>query len=308
MQELRTLLVATDLSPHADQALTRTALLASQHAATLIVLHVIDHVLGTDRPPDNLLRLMFGAGGEVEQQLRQRATQALQARLAAMELPVAHNAHIEAHLGTPFLEIIRQARAQHADLIVLGAHGGHYLKRWLLGTTTERVVRKGDRPVLVVKRPARARYRHVLHPTDFSDNARRALTAAQRLAPEARFTLLHVYDFTYDPALRTGDVTSELMLRLQQEYEQDAHARLAKLVSSSGIDPDKTSIQVRYGYPGFVVAGAAQQLRTDLVAIGTRGQSGIEHLLLGSVAEHVLREAHCDVLVVPPRSMPFTLP
>jgi len=308
MQELRTLLVATDLSLHADQALARAAVLASQHAATLIVLHVVDHVLGADRPPDNLLRLMFGAGGEVEQQLKQRATQALQAKLTAMVPPVAHGTRLEAHIGTPFLEIIRQARMQHADLIVLGAHGGHYLKRWLLGTTTERVVRKGGQPVLVVKRPARSRYRHVLHPTDFSDNARQALTAAQRLAPEARFTLLHVYDFTYDPALRTGDVTPELLLRLQQEYEQDAQARLAELVAASGLDADKTSIQVRYGYPGFVIAGAAQQLRADLVAIGTRGRSGIEHLLLGSVAEHVLREAHCDVLALHPKNVQFTLP
>ena len=308
MQELRTLLVATDLSPHADQALARAAVLASQHAATLIALHVVDHVLGADRPPDTLLRLVFGAGGEVEQQLKQRATQALQARLTAMELPVAPGTHIEAYLGTPFLEIIRQARVQHADLIVLGAHGGHYLKRWLLGTTAERVVRKGDRPVLVVKRPARSRYRHVLHPTDFSDNARQALAAAQRLAPDARFTLLHVYDFTYDPALRTGDVTPDLMLRLQQEYEQDTRARLANLVAASGLDADRTSIQVRYGYPGVVVTGAAHQLRADLVAIGTRGRSGIEHLLLGSVAEHVLREAHCDVLAVRPGNMQFTLP
>src|SRR4030066_379485 len=141
MQELRTLLAATDLSPHADLALARAAALARQHAATLVALHVVDHVLGADRAPDNLLRLMFGPGGDVEHEVKTRAG------------------------------------------------------------------RTGARPVLVVKRPARSHYRQVLVPTDFSDNARQALAAARRVAPDAKYTLLHVYDFTYDPALRTGAVT-----------------------------------------------------------------------------------------------------
>ena len=307
MPELRTLLAATDLSPHADLALARAATLARQHAATLVALHVVDHVLGADRAPDNLLRLMFGPGGDVEREVKARAGQALTVKLGTLDLPPG-SARGEVRLGTPFLGIIRQARSQHADLVVLGAHGGHFLKNWMLGTTAERVVRKGDRPVLVVKRPTRAHYRHVLVPTDFSDNARQALEAAHRVAPDAKLTLLHVYDFTYDPALDTGDITPDLLLRLQQDYEQDARARLADLVRESGLDADTTSLQVRYGYPGKVVVGTASQLRADLVAIGTRGRSGIEHVLLGSVAEHVLRETRCDVLAVPPRAPRFRLP
>ena len=298
MPELRTLLAATDLSPHADLALARAATLARQHAATLVALHVVDHVLGADRAPDNLLRLMFGPGGEVEREVKARAREALAAKLETLDLPPAQRPRAEVQLGAPFLEIIRQARAQQADLVVLGAHGGHFLRKWVLGTTAERVVRKGDRP----------HYRQVLVPTDFSDSARQALAVARRVAPDAKYTLLHVYDFTYDPALRTGDLTPDLLLRLQQDYEQDARAKLADLVNASGLDADTTSLQVRYGYPGKVVVGTASQLRSDLVAIGTRGRSGIEHVLLGSVAEHVLREARGDVLVVPPPGIKFTMP
>lgn len=308
MNELRTLLVATDLSAHADLALARAAALADQHQASLVVLHVVDHVLGADRPPDNILRLMFGTAGQVEQEVKLRASQALAAKLEALDLPPSSKPRREALVGTPFLEIIRQARTQHADLVVLGAHGHRYLKRWLLGTTAERVVRKGDRPVLVVKRAARARYRHVLVPTDFSVHAREALAAARRLAPEARFTLLNVYDFTYDPALNTGEPDSAQLLRLQQEYEQEARAKLANLIAEAGLDAESTSIQVRYGYPGKVIAATASRLRADLVAIGTRGRSGLDYVLLGSVAEHVLREVGCDVLAVPPRETHFQLP
>ena len=308
MQALRTLLVATDLSPHADLALARAAALAHQHGANLVALYVVNHVLGGDHPPDNILRLMFGAGGEVEHEVKLRASQALQAKLDALDLPTLEHPRTEALLGSPFLEIIRQARAQHADLIVLGAHGRRYLKHWLLGTTAERVVRKGNLPALVVKRPTRSSYRHVLVPTDFSDYAHQALIAARQLAPDARFTLLNVYDFDYDPALNTGDINSELLLRLQQEYEQETRAKLASLAETTGLDPDNTSIQVQYGYPGKVVAAVASRLRVDLVAIGTRGRSGIEYVLLGSVAEHVLREVRCDVLAVPPRVTHFQLP
>ena len=95
---------------------------------------------------------------------------------------------------------------------------------------------------------------------------------------------------------------------LQQDYEQDARVKLADLVNASGLDADTTSLQVRYGYPGKVIAATASQLRADLVAIGTRGRSGIEHVLLGSVAEHVLREARGDVLAVPLAGTKFTMP
>lgn len=134
------------------------------------------------------------------------------------------------------------------------------------------------------------------------------LETVQRVAPDAKFTLLHVYDFTYDPALRTGDLTPDLLLRLQQDYEQGARAKLADLINASGLDADTTSLQMRYGYPGKVLAATASQLRADLVAIGTRGRSGIEHVLLGSVAKHVLREARGDVLAVPPPGAAFTMP
>lgn len=308
MDRLQTLLVATDLSPHADLALARAAALVHQHDAALVALHVVDHVLGADRPPDTILRLMFGTAGEVEQEVKRRASQALIAKLDALELPPHAQPRTVALLGTPFLEIIRQARTQHADLVVLGAHGRRYLKRWLLGTTAERVVRKGDRPVLVVKCPTQSRYRQVLVPTDFSDQARQALIAARQLAPAARFTLLNVYDFSYDPALDTGDISPEQLLRLQKEYEQEARARLEALAGETGLSPDNTSLQVRYGYPGKVIAAAASRLRADLTAIGTRGRSGLEYVLLGSVAEHVLREVGCDVLAVPPRETHLLLP
>src|SRR4030065_1024878 len=114
MQPLAHSLPAVDLPPHADLVLARAAQLAAQHGAALKVLHVVDHVLGADRPPDNILKLAFGTPGEVETTLKQEATATLNAKLAALPGAASLRAAVEARIGTPFLDIIVQARAAGA--------------------------------------------------------------------------------------------------------------------------------------------------------------------------------------------------
>lgn len=74
--------------------------------------------------------------------------------------------------------------------------------------------------------------------------------------------------------------------------------RLRSFIGEAGIDPKSVTCLVRHGYPGTAVTRAVSDLRADLVALGTRGMSGLGHLFLGSVAEHTLREARSDVLRV----------
>jgi nucleotide-binding universal stress UspA family protein len=304
VEPIRSILVTTDLSPPADQALARAARLARERGASLTALSVIDRVIGGDAPPENILKLLFGEGGEVVPALKRRAEEALRGKLAT----IAPQAGVVLRAGPAFLEIIRQAREQAADLIVLGAHGGHFLRKWVLGTTAERVVRKGDRPVLVVKKAPRAPYRRLLAAVDFSDTARHALAFALRVAPGARLTLLHVYDLSQMAAPAIDLMTDKEFLRLQRGYEEEQRARLERLAGGLGLDPGKVTCLVRYGYPGRVVNAVLSEARSDLAVIGTRGLSGLRHLLLGSVAEHVLREAGCDVLVAPPPTIDFALP
>ena len=306
MENLKTILVASDLSPRADRALARAVRLAAQHDAALKVLHVVEHVLGSDRPPDNILKLAFGSPGEVETTLKQEAEVILNARVAAFPEAMRVRHRIEAKIGTPFLDIIVQARAAASDLVVLGAHGRGHLKDWLLGTTAERVVRKGDRPALVVKRLPEGPYRRVLVAVDFSDTSRRALLLAARLAPGAHLTLLHAYEFWYEARL-TG-MSTEAQRRLHQEYELWAHAQLVALAQEAGLDRKTLTLLVRRGYPATVIVNSIADQRADLVAIGTRGLTGLHSVLLGSVAAHVLREAECDVLAARPEALAFELP
>jgi nucleotide-binding universal stress UspA family protein len=306
MEKIRSLLVPTDLSPRANHALVRAAMLAREHGASLRAQHVVAQGADTDTLPEEWSRSLLGTAPATED-FRQRTVEALRARLETL-MPGATPAQAQVNTGVPFVEIIRAARSSNADLVVLGAHGGHYLREWLLGTTAERVIRKGDRPVLVVKKPPKGPYRRLLVAVDFSETSKRALALAARVAPKARLTLLNVYDFGLAEPLRAGGTTSEELLQLHRIYEQQRRERLAAFARDAGLDPDKAQLLVRYGYPGIVINAVAAEQRAHLVVVGTQGLSGLRYVLLGSVAEHVLREARCDVLAVHPGVIAFELP
>lgn len=158
-------LVATDLSTRSGRAVQRAALIAQAHRAHLTVVHIVDPSVD-DLSVAEARQLVEGQTSELDPQ------------------PT-----IEVGMGAPFVEIIRRARAGDAALIVLGARGQHSLGEQLVGTTAERVVRNGDRPVLVVRRfPQGDQYQEVLIGIDRSDRSAEALGFARRTFPGARLT------------------------------------------------------------------------------------------------------------------------
>jgi len=299
MARFESILVASDLSTRADRAFRRAVDLSRQHGARLHALHVIERMTGADAPPAVLLKRTFGTADAAIESLARQAEFALRKKLAALVAP-PDLGEVTVSAGTPFVEITRLARERDVDLVVIGAHGAHYLKDWLIGTTAERVVRHSDRPVLVVKQPLRDPYRRILAAVDFSDTAGSALGLVRRLAPKAKVSLLHVYDLSQMEAPAIDLMSSREFMKLQAEYEREQRTRLSQLAGDLGLGTGKSVNLVRYGYPGRVINSVVDESRADLVAVGTRGLSGVRHLLLGSVAEHVLRESRCDVLVVSP--------
>jgi nucleotide-binding universal stress UspA family protein len=96
----------------------------------------------------------------------------LRRKVKALSLKKNSVATIRVLPGTPFVEIIRQDREEAADLILVGAHGENFIRDLLVVTTAEKIVRKGDRSVLVVKQSAQRVYRRVFVAVDFADNSR----------------------------------------------------------------------------------------------------------------------------------------
>jgi nucleotide-binding universal stress UspA family protein len=138
----------------------------------------------------------------------------------------------------------------------------------------------------------------VLCPVDFSDFSRRALSHAVALAKwyEAELTLLHVAP-SIPPPLAYSEVPPPLAVshvgteQLQQDLEIWAETARAEGVPITAI--------VTSGEPVREIVAKAEHMHADLLVMGTHGASGFERLLLGSVAEKVLRKAPCPVLTVP---------
>lgn len=140
------------------------------------------------------------------------------------------------------------------------------------------------------------RFDLVVVPTDFSDSSRMALHYAMDLVdPAGKIILCHVVDdvpLTYGYvgiAVVPGDVRTKL--------SSEAEKELQAFVPSN---PEGLRIQTRvlHGTPHREIVDLLQSERADLVVMGTHGRTGLEHALLGSVAERVLRKATCPVLIV----------
>ncbi|MPZ78088.1 MAG: hypothetical protein GEU77_16380 [Deltaproteobacteria bacterium] len=277
--DLKRLLVGTDFSPRADVALRRAARIALDHGTALTLFHAGNAV----------------ANDQMARQFRANAEAILLEKIRMLGLPPTIAVKGCIGTGKPFAEIIRQAREEAAELIVLGAHGTNVVRDLFLGKTAEKVVRKGDRPVLIVKQGNRVPYRQVLVPVDFSEYSVRALELASQLAPQAQFRVLHAYRGFEGQLSRAGIARSKITRYRRTFAKRKRHEMDLFLRRISRGRPIKQLL--RRGRAPHVITKAAQRLRPDLVAVGTSGRTGLPYFLLGSVAEHVLREVSCDVLV-----------
>lgn len=136
MPTLKRILVATDFSDHARKALEQAALLARQSDAEIILCHIIDPMLVVPSPIDAPDRAASDARTKAERWLRDAGVE---------------NGRVLIEQGHAFAEIVRLARNEEADLVVLGSHGRGAIAHLLLGSVAERVVRKAPCSVLVVR-------------------------------------------------------------------------------------------------------------------------------------------------------------
>lgn len=138
------------------------------------------------------------------------------------------------------------------------------------------------------------RFERVLVPTDGSETGEHALAVALDLARRlgSRITGLYVVD-TSAYAAFPGDLEWETIRELLDKESEAALEALREACEESEVACD---LQVREGHPAQVIIESSAE--HDLVVMGTHGRSGLEHLLLGSVAEKVIRHAACPVLVV----------
>ena len=212
-------------------------------------------------------------------------------------------------LGT---EIAHRADIAHADLIVMTTHARAPLPQLFMGSVARDVVRTSRSPVLLVKpRPEGVSFltvaepfRHILVPLDGSSFSEEVLGGAVQLgnAGGARYTLINVVEVQriagvpVEPVLLPVD---ENVLRELTAAAQVRLDRVADRMRQRGLDV-VTRI-VHDGAPAEAIVRAAQQLDADLIAMTTHARSNFGSLVLGSVANHVIRAATAPVLLYRPR-------
>jgi nucleotide-binding universal stress UspA family protein len=288
--KIKTMLVPLDFSRPAMQAFDYAITLAKKLDAKVELIHV--------QSPDEACAVP--GAGHLIRECAESATLIHKrlGQLDGLQKPQFWPQNCRIRTGHPYEEICKIASELNVDLIVLGSRGNTGLKRVLLGSTAERVIRFAPCPVLVVRkwRKTNLPLRKILVPTDFSQCALAGAMYAAGLAKTLNATV-HLFNvvFPVSPVLieRVAvnlPIDNTLAMR---EARLDMQA-LTKVDLFKGA---KCRGLVRSGYVTDTIC--SETANTDLVVISTHGRTGFKHALMGSVAEQVVRYAECPVLVVP---------
>jgi nucleotide-binding universal stress UspA family protein len=208
--------------------------------------------------------------------------------------------------GEPSCEVAELAREIEADLMVVGFHPEARLRRFLMGSTAEELMRHAPCPVVTVRHDAAqapeevAPIRRVLCAADLRPSGSEVVPYAIALAASlgAKLTLLHVLEQV--PAFEPGSaVFSAVETQVfRQAMAEDARQRLHAAVSDA--DPESRAVReiVCVGSAHERILEAAREERSQLIVLGPRAPSPLERMLFGSTSRRVVRDAPCPVLVV----------
>jgi nucleotide-binding universal stress UspA family protein len=137
----------------------------------------------------------------------------------------------------------------------------------------------------------------ILCAVDFSEPSARALQYALALAERlgAQVDVIHVYEF---PNFAVEDGAVELPPYMQENLAMRLRERLEQFVKEKAGEGPKTTVHLAEGVPYLQIVEVAKQQQADLIVIGTHGRTGLSHMMLGSVAERVVRTSEVPVLTI----------
>lgn len=293
------ILCPVDFSDASRHAWRHAVVIGSWYRATITLLHVCSPAYPAE-PPILLAEFPAHTGrlGEADRQdLEHRLTPWIEsARREGLATSLVFD---EGH--KPSDRILSCAESIDADLIVMGTHGLSGFERLLLGSVTEKVLRKAPCPVLTVPPTVAAietpQFKRLLCPVDFSASSTAALGVACSLAKEAggRLTIVHALDW---PAEDDLGVQRFAAPEFQQSFEGCVKTRLEALVSEDlRLWADPTTV-VTHGKPYRRIVEIAAEESTDLIVMGVRGRNPLDLMLFGSTTNQVVRQAPCPVLTL----------
>ena len=288
---LARILVATDFSPHSACALVRARQLPLRAGAELLLVHAL---------PDEAAR---GGRHQEEEALARHAlaeaVQQIQHQCARLSCDVRG----QLVRGMPAEALPQVARDFGAELVVLGRPRR---PDSLLERMRERVVggfiESIPTALLVVGPPPGGPYQRPLVAVDFTAASRQALEAVLRLCPDAsRVAVLNDYDTSYELVLHQSAAHASRILEYQREAKARARADLHRFLAPYRDARVHFDELVRSGEASASILDFAQEEQADLVVVGRHLRSGLGRLVRPHVAQQLVKESACDVLVLEPR-------
>jgi nucleotide-binding universal stress UspA family protein len=287
MLTIRRILFPTDFSDGAARAFPQAAHLADWHDAEL---HIV-HVTGPQDEADTALPVSLDT-------FRDWLGQPSEDSLSLDALSITQH---QVESDAPPERLVAYAEDQDIDLVVMGTHGRRGVQRMLLGSVTEEVVRKAPCPVLTVRTDADetpgTAIRRILVPVDFSEASEIAVQHAKEIAQTygAEIDLLHVVEEVVYPSA----------YGVEPPYvpSQSVVARVEKALGTMAredIGYEHVQVSARIGYAPLTILDHVESNDIDLIVLATHGRTGLDRMLLGSVAERVLRRAPTPVFIVKP--------
>lgn len=279
---MKNILVATDLSGRSEKAVARGLFLAAQFGARIKIVHVVD-----DDQPAVLADLEASRSAEL---------------LAEAVRPLAEKFGV-----TPDIETVKGIESEairiaademNADLLVLGAHRRQFLRDVFTGTTVERVIRTCERPVLMVRLDIEENYEKAVAAIDLSKPSIDALEFASSVSffGCSSLTLLHAYLPLASGFMRYASVGEDRIEDYSRALADEARSALENLARTMPLAGLKPELLIEEGAAVEVIADVIARKSPQLVVLGTTGNSMLKHIVIGSVANAVLRDAECDVL------------
>lgn len=294
MNSFEHILVGTDLSEESNHAIRTGIGLCMASGQRLHVVHAI---------PESVRSAAAAQASTQREKIQHEVEKRILSLAESMGNEAATSLELSLYVryGRPERVICDVASEAKPDLIVLGRHGRHMLEHLFLGSTTAKIARASNVPLLITRASTAiaTRYRSILAAVDLGDLSPKVLEIAGEFArkAEARLHVLHVYESIglYEYTSLTPNVPTS---RYDQDMAASAREGMDQLIDDAGLSGLRPSAYVRPGMPAGEILYQSEKMRIDLIVVGSHQRQGLDRFLLGNTADRIMRRALGDVLVV----------
>jgi nucleotide-binding universal stress UspA family protein len=276
MKSLQRILYATDFGQAGQDAMDMAVYLGKTYNSEIVLVHVIPQIEHSQVSLDSVRETITEHMEKTKKEFHRRGIQ---------------NVHLVVTTGSAFDQIITLAEDQNVDVILMGSGDKTGEERFPLGITAEKTIRKAKKPVWVVKRGTRPAVKNILCPVDLSEPSSRALANAIQLSQTfgSQLTVLSVLE------------------PLKQFYEHLGHwftdeswvpdeSRFDRFLERFDFQNANWTRAVRKGQAHAEILELSREIGADLLVMGSVGRTALNRILIGSVAEKVIRELPCSVV------------